>query len=220
MESFVDEYDLTLAKKFLKGMKNKKYECYYKMIMAYSLTRHELLNLEWKDIDFENNTITFYPVFYPKDYTNNAPYNYQWQRLKDVELGRTFPLLPCLRKMLIKIKNERIYDVPMVCIRKDGSLMNANTLSRNVRYIARDCGLPQTLISGIKKSCHAFYLKHSPSYEFFRCWTRFDVEFRKENLYPNLDLTKNKKFIELVDNFIDTGNFDLRNKKKEAEMWG
>lgn len=50
------------AKQFLKVIKGHKYECFFKLIMTYQISRIELVCLEWKDIDFENNTITIYSI--------------------------------------------------------------------------------------------------------------------------------------------------------------
>lgn len=215
MECFVEEYDLSLAKKFIKAIKNHKFECFYKLIMTYSLSRNELLNLQWEDIDFDDNTITIYSVSLDK---NSGKYKYQMNRNKKVELGRTFPLLPCLKKLLLKEKDKAKIESKYICIRPNGLIINANTLSRNVRMIAKRNKMPETLISGIKKSCHSFFLKNAPNYEYFRCWTRFDIENRKENLYTDIDILKQKRFLNTINNFIDTGNLDLRTKCNDAEM--
>jgi len=217
MESFVEEYDISMAKKFIKAIKNHKFECFYKLIMTYTLSRNELLNLQWDDIDFENNTITVYAISLDKE---SGKYKYQRKREKHEELGRTFPLLPCIRKLLIKEREKTTHSSNYVCIRPNGLIINANTLSRNVRMIAKRNKLPETLISGIKKSCHSFFLKNSPNYEFFRCWTRFDIEMRKENLYSDFDICTQKRFLNIINNFIDTGNMDLRTKTIDSEMWG
>ena len=50
------------AKQFLKVIKGHKYECFFKLMMTYQISRIELVCLEWKDIDFENNTITIFSI--------------------------------------------------------------------------------------------------------------------------------------------------------------
>lgn len=213
MESFVESYNTKNAKKFIKAIKGHKFECFYKMIMAYSLSRSELLNLKWNDVDFENDTITIYPI--TKDKTTGK-YKYQMENNKIEELGRIFPLLPCVKKLLLK-EREKSKNNNFICERPNGLTINANTLSRNVRMIADANDLPQTLICGIKNSCHEFYKNKAPSFNVYLCWTRFDITKRKENLLSNIDLTSYKKFVNNIDYFIDTGNLDLRSKS-EAEM--
>lgn len=55
-------FSMREVKTFLKASKGHKYEVYFKLILAYELSRPELLFLEWKDIDFENDTITICPI--------------------------------------------------------------------------------------------------------------------------------------------------------------
>ena len=86
-------FDLDQSKKFLKTIKGNKFECYFKLIMAYQISRMELVNIEWKDIDFENSTITIYTISQKR---NNRAY-YSWKFKKKENLGRTFPLLPNLK---------------------------------------------------------------------------------------------------------------------------
>ena len=214
-ECFVESYNLKQAKKFIKAIKGHKFEYCYKLIMTYTLSRNELLNLEWSDIDFENKTITFYPVKYNQD---SGLYKYQFEKIKKLELGRTFPLLPHIEKLLLKQREKELnQNDDFVCVRKNGLKLNANTLSRNVRMIADKEKMPQTKIHGIKYCCHDLFLKNSPNINFFRCWTRFDLIERKENLLDNIDLFSAKRFLKIIDNFLETGNLDLRSRS-DAEM--
>ncbi len=214
-ECFVESYNLKQAKKFIKAIKGHKFEYCYKLIMAYTLSRNELLNLEWNDIDFENKTITFYPVKYNQD---SGLYKYQFEKIKVVELGRTFPLLPHIEKLLLKQKEKNLNkNNDFVCLRNNGLPLNANTLSRNVRMVAEEHHLPLTKIYGIKRCCHELFMKNSPNINFFRCWTRFDLIDRRENLLDDIDIFSAKRFLKTIDNFMETGNIDLRSRS-EIEM--
>ena len=72
---------------------------FYKMVFAYRLSRYEMLNLQWEDINFDNDTITIYPVKYVIDHKRAKNY---WQKYKNTEFGRTYPLLPDIKNLLIK----------------------------------------------------------------------------------------------------------------------
>ena len=45
-------FDLKQTKAFLKAIKGHKYECFFKLIMTYEISRLELVNIKWEDIDF------------------------------------------------------------------------------------------------------------------------------------------------------------------------
>ncbi len=196
-------------KKFFENCKGHKFECFYKMVFAYRLSRYEMLNLQWEDINFDNDTITIYPVKYVIDHKRAKNY---WQKYKNTEFGRTYPLLPDIRNLLIKrmekqmenSKNENFNadNTKYVCIDKNGKLINANTLSRNLKYITKKAKLPTILISDLKHSAEDFFFKKTTSIDFYRCWTRADILQRQENVYGDFNLLRGKRFVKELDNLI------------------
>lgn len=222
MEEMVESYNLPQTKNFLKSINGHKFECFYKMIFTYRLSRFEILNVEWKDIDFDNDTITIYPVSYimkgkRKSFTNVK---------KVPELSRTYPLLPHIKELLIREKQNQLNNlfhnkhynnenVEYVCLKNNGERLNANTLSRNLKYIARDNDLPEILISGIKESAKEFFVKHISQNDYLWCWLRVDINKRRENAYGNFSLLKNKRFTNALDNLIDRTEL-----KNEITLWG
>ena len=216
-------FNLDELKVFLKKCKDTKYECYFKLILAYQLSKLELVNLEWKDINFENNTITICPISYER----NDKFYYSWKIEKLTQYARTYPLLPNLRKLLI-IEYERQqhnkytkenYDTSnqnYVCLKDDGTRLNYNTLSRNLRYIARDNNLPEILLDGLKKSLDGFIIKYNDEYNFYLAWIRYDCMTKKRtNKYQNFNLAKNKRFLNKLNNLLEYAN----ERKTSMEMW-
>ena len=217
-------FTLKQAKTFLMACKGHKYECFFKLVMAYGLSRMELVCLEWDDVDFDNNTITIYPV--SKKRTNQI--YYKWSMKKKVHLGRTFPLLPNIKKLLLELKEKqkanktfnKDYDSSnerYVCLKSDGTRFNYNTLSRNLRRIARDNNLPQILLSGLSVSLDRFVCEKSKNYEYYRAWTRFDCKCKKLNYYKNFNFNKNKRFLNAIDALLEC---EKQSSKSEIEMWG
>lgn len=203
-------YDIKEMKIFFKKSCRHKYELLYKMIFAYRLSRYEILNLKWDDIDFEKNTITIYPVTYLQDNGERVYWNVE--RVSD--LARTYPLLPHIKCLLKEEKRKQVKNLmennkysnknlDFVAVDNNGKRLNANTLSRNIKYIARDSKLPEILISGIKTSADDFFIKNSRSYDYYRCWTRFDITEKRKNLYGNYSLSNNNYFIKMLDNLIN-----------------
>lgn len=218
-------FDLKQTKKFLKAIKGNKYECFFKLMMTYQLSRVELVCLEWNDIDFENNTITIYHITQKR---NNQIY-YKWDNQKVLETARKFPLLPNIKTLLLELKEQQIKNSiskenysfenkKYVALKDDGTRLNYNTLSRNLRYVGRDNNLPQILLSGLSCSLDDFICHKSHDYEYYRAWTRFDVKFNKlQNIYANIDLKRNKRFLTNLDDLLDIAN---QSRKSDMEMWG
>lgn len=209
------------TKQFIKAIKGNKFECYFKLIMAYQLSRPELLNLEWKDIDFENDTITIYPI----SAIRNSRFYYSWQMTKLKEFKRTLPLLPSIKTLLLEEKekhelnelneNYETSNSNFICLKDNGTRLNINTLSRNFRYVSRDNNLPQLLLSSLRISLDNAIIKFAKSYEFYRAWTRFDcITKRPKNIYVDYDLNS-KRFIKALDDFICQ---DPKQSKSEMEM--
>ncbi|NCB48501.1 MAG: hypothetical protein EOM55_02635 [Clostridia bacterium] len=214
---------LEQVKKFLKFTKDTKYEIYIKLILAYQFSKLELMSLEWQDVDFENDRIEIHPI----SYTVTNKFYYSWYIEKLTEFKRTFPLLPHIKKLLLELKEQQELDfekhgddsnINYVCLKKDGSRMNVNTLSRNIRYLCRDNDLPEVLVSGLRLSLEGFICNQSRDYDYYRAWTRFDHKFNKpKNTYNNYNLFKNKRFLTALNNLLDCSQMD-RKSKSEMEM--
>ncbi len=221
---FVEQYDENQIKQFFKACEGHKYECYYKMIFAYRLSRLELMNMKWSDIDFIKNTITIHHI------SRNGvdDYHAYYTHLKrDEEFARTYPLLPHIKELLINEQQKQLqnslsqmdYDYSnrdYLCVRENGKMMNARCLSRNLKYIARDNNLPNCLITGIKGAANDYLLVQSRSPNLFRCWTRFDISVRRQNIYKEFDLCNKRNFIKLLNDIIDQNPDKIR--KEQCEM--
>lgn len=210
-------FSMREVKTFLKASKGHKYEVFFKLILAYELSRPELLFLEWKDIDFENDTITICPISLVR--TNQ--FYYSWISTKHHELSRELPLLPHIKSLPLKLKEQQNgiqSETDYICLKENGTRLNVNTLSRNLRYIARDNGLPQILLSGLRQSLDEFICMNSRSYDYYRAWTRFDCIWKGRNdIYGDTNLKRNKKFLEKLNNLIAAD--EQRSKQKsDIEM--
>lgn len=211
----VDKYNLNQIKKFFKASKGQRFEVYYKMIFAYRLSRYELMNIKWEDIDFENNTILICPV----KYINDAAFHYKTlATIKDERFQRLYPLLPHIKTLLLKEKQKQIQNSKtfqfdfseqnFICIKKNGERLNARTLSRNMKYVAREAKIPQIILPDFRNSLDDYLLIKAQNAEFYRCWKRYDISVHKTNEYKDVDLFSNKSFLKLVDNITNQTEMD------------
>lgn len=217
LERMNKTFTLKESKIFIKALKDNQYECFLKLIMTYQLSRFELLNLEWKDIDFDNNKISLYLINYG-DYAKK----YDWNTVKKNEsYKRTFPLIPNIKKLLLKEQqkqalNENYEYQNYVCLKNDGTRLNINTLSRNLRNIARENILPEVLLSGLKLSLNDYVLKHVRSNDYYMAWVRFDYKANPpKRIYEDYNLCRNSKFINSINELLEC---DTQSKMSDSEM--
>ena len=103
-----------------------------------------------------------------------------------------------------------------IALKDDGTRLNYNTLSRNLRYIGRDNKLPQILLSGLACSLDDFICQKSHDYDYYRAWTRFDLKHKRiQNIYSSVNLKRNKRFLASINDLLDIAN---QNHKSDMEM--
>ena len=216
-------FDLKQTKAFLKAIKGNKYECYFKLIMTYEISRMELVNMKWEDVDFDNDTIKVYPIKQGR----NTKFYYGWDCKRKTNLVREFPLLPNIKTLLLELQERQLQNSILkddynfdnqeyIALKDDGTRLNYNTLSRNLRYIGRDNNLPQILLSGLACSLDNFICQKSHDYDYYRAWTRFDLKFKRtQTVYMNINLKRNKRFLTNLNDLLDIAN---QNHKSDMEM--
>lgn len=217
MTEMTDTYNLNELKKFIRQCKGHKYEVFYKMIIAYKISRFELLNMKWSDINLEKNTITIYPVEHWKEDNIGQNYKYKRKMTRLENLKREFPLLPHIKTLLMELKASQLenslsaenYDNSFseyICLKENGERLNANTLSRNIKYVARDSGIKEVLLYGLKNSAEEFFIQKANSMDYFRCWTRYDIYKYQEKLYEKNYLLSKKHFVNELNKLVSLQN--------------
>lgn len=196
------------AKTFIEIIKNTRWELAYKLAITYFVSKREILNLSWDDIDFDNNTITFYAV----KHIRNNKYNYQWIYEKQMDTKRTYPLLDNIRELLVKNLNG--YEYVFTIDKK--KRITANTLGRNLKTLMSENNIDNMNFENIREMLKEKFLQMCDNNDFYLCWTRFDIKERNKNIYKSFNLTNSKKLIKNLNNLIEHGKEITR--KNEIEM--
>lgn len=205
------KYNIEKSKKLINAMIGHKYEFIYKIAIIYGISRFEMLNLTWQDIDFESNTISFSPVKYIKD--NN--YNYQWIKENKLEFKRTYPLIPNIKDLLLEKYNKTGSLSEFVCVNSRGEQLTANTIGRNLQQVIERNELELTLYDGLKDSINELLLNKCLNSNNYQAWKRFDILVRKQNIYESLNLTLNKKLVKELNKFLTQEKYIF---KEQIEM--
>ena len=144
-----------------------------------------------------------------------------------MESARKFPLLPNIKILLLELKEQQLKNSiskenysfenkKYVALKNDGTRLNYNTLSRNLRYIGRDNNLPQILLSGLSICLDSFICEKAKDYDYYRAWTRFDCKYKKSNNnYVDFNFNKNKKFLNAINDLLECEN---QSRKSDMEM--
>ena len=193
--------------KFIKTTKGE-HECYLALSLAYLLSRNEVANIEWTDIDFDQDTIAIYSTSLTGE--------------KKPEFKRTFPLLPHIKSLLLALRKEQHVNAKLhdynpkfsnfIYTHKNGERRNKNALSRNAGYLAEEHGLKLTNLGELNKAMTEF-LANQVQGDLYSYWTRSDINLRGFAMYEELaDNPEVTEFLGVLDQFIKTG------KVKTMEM--
>lgn len=199
-----------MARDIISAVKGHKYEYLFKLAIIYGVSRYELLNLKWSDIDFNKNLISFSPVKYIKD--NN--YNYQWLKESKLEYKRTYPLVENLKEIL-EDKCLENKDSEYVCVNSSGKRITANTIGRNLKQILSRNNLPIILYGELRYILDDLILAKTINSNHFQAWKRFDILVRNQNIYEKLNLNLNKKLVREINRFLTNEKYIF---KEEIEM--
>lgn len=199
-----------MARDIISAVKGHKYEYLFKLAIIYGVSRYELLNLKWSDIDFNKNLISFSPVKYIKD--NN--YNYQWLKESKLEYKRTYPLVENLKEIL-EDKFLENKDSEYVCVNSSGKRITANTIGRNLKQILSRNNLPIILYGELRDILDDLILAKTINSNHFQAWKRFDILVRNQNIYEKLNLNLNKRLVRELNKFLANEKYIF---KEEIEM--
>ena len=199
-----------MARDIISAVKGHKYEYLFKLAIIYGVSRYELLNLKWSDIDFNKNLISFSPVKYIKD--NN--YNYQWLKESKLEYKRTYPLVENLKEIL-EDKCLENKDSEYVCVNSSGKRITANTIGRNLKQILSRNNLPIILYGELRYILDDLILAKTINSNHFQAWKRFDILVRNQNIYEKLNLNLNKRLVRELNKFLANEKYIF---KEEIEM--
>lgn len=93
--------DANTANKFLKALEGHRLQPLFFITLYYGLRRSEALGLKWNAIDFDNNKITIQHTVV-KNMTIVAK-----DKTKTQSSRRTYPLLPSIKEVLLKVKEQQ-----------------------------------------------------------------------------------------------------------------
>lgn len=156
-----------------KSKNSKKYKYKYGLILAANiylgLRIGELLALQWKDIDLENNTIkvtkTLSEIKNPKAKNPNEPKNiFIIQKSTKTNIGRIVPISPQAKKLIIEYKNSlnNTENDDYVITTKNKNHVSRRDINKIMDKIQKNA---QTEIQGasshtLRHTCASLYFKH------------------------------------------------------------
>jgi integrase len=207
-------------KKLMRSMSGHKYELLYKMAIAYGLKKYEVANIEWKDIDFINDTINIYTAKFKERESINK---YNWQYIKEEDNKRIYPLIPYLREQLLELKENANSNYLFTNLQNDR--VNTNSVARNLKTLIHINNLRLHDFSDLRFAVENLLYQKESNIDKIACWCRYDLLLRKEILYKKIDLTRSSKLVTAIDILVRKGLYIIQelktikeNEKDDFEM--
>ena len=164
----------------------------------YGLRRSEVLGIQWKFIDFQNNTIHICETLQQciKDISGDTNYI---DDTKNESSNRTMPLIPLTKEKLLaqkrwqfenKKKYEEIYlDSDFVFTHENGSVITPNYLTKNFRKVADNLGYNGLRLHDLRHSVASNLLNKGFSYVQTAEWLGHSNPSTTFKFYAHVDKT-------------------------------
>lgn len=220
---FVKEYNSKEARIFLEKARLNRFYPLFALAICYGMTRCEILNMEWKDIDFEKNKITIYTSH------DIEKRNGEGKSCKGA-FKRVYPLIPEIKRALLEEKDKQInnrntvqnYNLEfenLVAIKQDGKPILRRTFSRNIINICKKNNLVLTDFSGLRNGCKSLVESFNDN-QLINYWYRTDFSRLSENRFPKYKSENIPKLVLSLNGYLTQENFfhNFKRRKFQKEI--
>jgi len=170
----LDKYEATFyTKKDLERLfdafRGDKLELIVYIAAYYGLRRSEIVGLKWSAVNFERNTITIQEKAYDVYEDGKLVTKFQ-KNLKNKSSYRTLPLIPFIRELLIKKKEQDEYLAPIIgsdfnhdyddyiCTDNYGDIIAPNFITDHFRMMIKKHNLKKIRFHDLRHSCASLLL--------------------------------------------------------------
>ncbi len=197
-------YTLEEVSLLLQCVSTSEYRIPIILACYYGLRREEVIGLHWQDINFNNKTITICHTVVPTT-VDKKRMLVKKDRTKNSSSFRTLPLISEINDLLQKElsiqknmkklfgnqwKNQDNY----VCVRKDGSLIHPDTLTRNFKKILTTNNLKLIRFHDLRHSVASILLNDgNTDMKKIQAWLGHSSFTTTANIYTHLDKSVNEE---------------------------
>lgn len=208
IETVPQEINIYTAEQCKRLLEVTKGELFHDMVyitFIYGLRRSELMGLRWRDVDFENNTITISHtavatgIMVRKDKTKTSSSH------------RTYPLLDDIRDMLLDIKNQQTHykaifgngytDTGYVFTKEDGTAYYPDYPTKKLKKVIKKFDLPYIKFHELRKSCVTMLIEKGWNMKDVSDWVGHSDISVTMNIYAQVTMSRKR---ELADGLTGT----------------
>lgn len=170
----------------------------------YGLRRSEVMGLRWKDVDFENNTVTIQhtrvlnKTVVVKDKTKNESSN------------RVYPLLDEVRVMLLDLKEKQqkykeqlrnLYtESEYIFVNEFGVPFHPSYPSHRLRHFIEKHSLPHIRFHDLRHSCASYLLSKGWNMKAISDWLGHSQIGTTMNIYAHINMDQKRNLAKTIDN--------------------
>lgn len=184
------------------------------MAAFYGLRRSEIVGIQWKSVDFENNRLTIeHTVIQTR--VDGKQQIIAKDRAKNKSSCRTLPLVPQYRELLLRMKahqttcrklcGKSYHTSDYVYVNDIGQPYLPNYITQHFALVLRKNGLRKIRFHELRHSCASLLLKNGVSMKEIQEWLGHSDFTTTANIYAHLDSSAKESTGQVMTDCIDIG---------------
>ena len=166
-----------------------------------------MLGLKWDAVNFNDNTIRI---------CNTVTKMYglcEKERTKNSSSNRTLPLIPVVKKYLLKLKEEQkeyrklfgkcYFDSEYICVKKDGSPITPDDASYKFRLFLKKNNLPHIRLHDLRHSCASMLIAQGVDIKVIQEWLGHSSIATTGNIYGHLQFKQKIETGNMLENLLE-----------------
>lgn len=159
--------------------------------LFYGLRRSEVLGLQWRSVDFDNNTILIQHTRIHQE-TDGRETAAGRDILKRKSSYRTLPMTEQIKAMLLKEKKRQNHTKALlpedyVCLNPDGNPIAPNYYSQRFKKFLRDHGLREVRLHDLRHTCASLLIQNRTPLIEVQQWLGHSTLETTADLYAHLE---------------------------------
>ncbi len=207
-------YNREQLDELFKALEGDDYAYIYKMTAYYGLRRSEMMGIKWSNIDFKNNVLILrHAVVQTR--LNGKSIIVAKDRMKNNSSLRTLPLIPKVRDLLLKLKeqqekNKQLYGEQYehkyddyIVVDDLGYRRNPDTISSHFKLVLKRNGLPRIKFHELRHSCASLLLEEGVGMKEIQEWLGHSTYTTTADIYSHLDYRSKNKVANIINHAFD-----------------
>lgn len=206
-----DFYSVKETEALITSMREDVLEFPVIMAAYYGLRRSEIVGLRWKAIDFNTDRITIDHTVIQTNVDGERKVIAK-DRAKNKSSCRSLPLMPQIKKLLLRMKTEQerdreicgncYYESGYVYVNKIGQPYKPDFITNHFKSHLIKNGFRKLRFHGLRHSCASMLLKNGVAMKDIQSWLGHSTYTTTANFYAHLDSTSKNMVGDTMENIL------------------